>query len=113
MGAIVAVIAVLPEDIWRIAWAWLRGISQPEVRGSFDYRMGWYVIVGTIPVGIAGLLGRDLITGALRNLWWVAGALIVWSGVMVLAERWPPSADTSATSRSATRSSSGSCSAFR
>jgi undecaprenyl-diphosphatase len=49
--------------------------------------MGWYVIVGTIPVGIAGLLGKDLITGALRNLWWVASALILWSVVMVFAER--------------------------
>jgi undecaprenyl-diphosphatase len=88
MGAIVAVIAYFRTDIWMIASAWVRGIVRPEVRGSFDYRMGWYVIVGTIPVAVAGLAGHNLVTGALRNLWWVAGALIVWSFVMLAAERF-------------------------
>jgi undecaprenyl-diphosphatase len=87
VGAIIAVIVFFRQDIWRIISAWVRGITQPQIRGSFDYRMGWYVIVGTIPVGVAGVLGKDLVTGALRNLWWVASALIVWSVVMVLAER--------------------------
>jgi undecaprenyl-diphosphatase len=87
MGAILAVIVYFWGDIIRIVAAWCRGIVRPEVRGSFDYRMGWYVIVGTIPVAIAGLAGQDLVTGPLRNLWWVAGALIVWSLVMVAAER--------------------------
>jgi undecaprenyl-diphosphatase len=87
MGAIAAVIVYFWRDIVAIAGAWLRGIVRPEVRGSFDYRMGWYVIIGSIPVAIVGLLGRHLVTGALRNLWWVAGALIVWSVVMVAAER--------------------------
>ena len=87
MGAIVAVILYFRHDIWRILSAWCRGIVKPEVRGSFDYRMGWYVIIGTIPVAVVGLVGQSLITGALRNLWWIAGALIGWSVVMVLAER--------------------------
>ena len=58
VGAIVAVIVYFRQDIWRIVSAWVRGIAKPEVRGSFDYRMGWYVIVGTIPVGVVGLLGQ-------------------------------------------------------
>ncbi len=87
MGAIVAVILFFRHDIWNITSAWFRGFKDTSIRGSLDYRMGWYVIVGTIPVVIAGLAGESLITGPLRNLWWVAGALIVWSGVMVLAER--------------------------
>ena len=87
MGAIAAVIVYFRRDIWVIMSAWCRGLVQPEVRGTFDYRMGWYVIVGSIPVVVVALLGKDLVTGALRNLWWVAGALIVWSVVMVAAER--------------------------
>ncbi len=87
MGAILAVILYFRVDIWHITSAWFRGLASPDVRGTFDYRMGWYVIVGSVPIVIAGLAGESLITGALRNLWWVAGALIVWSGVMVLAER--------------------------
>jgi undecaprenyl-diphosphatase len=49
--------------------------------------MGWYVIIGSIPVGVAGLLGKDLITGSLRSLWVVGGALVAWSAVMWAAER--------------------------
>jgi undecaprenyl-diphosphatase len=87
MGAIAAVIVYFRRDIWVITSAWCRGLVRPEIRGTFDYRMGWYVIVGSIPVVVVALLGKDLVTGALRNLWWVAGALIVWSVVMVAAER--------------------------
>ncbi|MBA2561106.1 MAG: undecaprenyl-diphosphate phosphatase [Propionibacteriales bacterium] len=87
MGAIAAVIVFFRSDIATIATAWVRGITKPEVRGTFDYRMGWYVILGSIPVVVVALLGKDLVTGALRNLWWVAGALIVWGVVMVAAER--------------------------
>ena len=65
----------------------MRGVARADARDTLDYRMGWYVIVATIPIGIAGLLGKDIVTGPLRNLWWVAGALIAWSGVMVVAER--------------------------
>jgi undecaprenyl-diphosphatase len=49
--------------------------------------MGWYVIVGSIPVGIAGLLGKNLVTGPLRSLWVVGAALVLWSAVMWAAER--------------------------
>jgi undecaprenyl-diphosphatase len=87
VGAILAVVLYFWRDIWNITRTWFRGIGDTSVRGSIDYRMGWYVIVGTIPVVIAGIAGDSLITGPLRNLWWVAGALIGWSVVMVLAER--------------------------
>ncbi len=87
VGAIAAVLLYFRKDIRTIAGAWFRGITNSDVRGSFEYRMGWYVIAGSVPVGIAGLLGKDLVTGAFRNLWWVASALVAWSVVMVLAER--------------------------
>jgi undecaprenyl-diphosphatase len=87
MGAIAAVIVYFATDIWRIAVGWLRGLVRAEYRGSLDHRMGWYVIVGTIPIGVVGLLARNFIKDDLRSLWVVAVALIVWSGVMLLAER--------------------------
>ena len=87
MGAILAVLLYFRHDIARIAVAWLRGIAKPEYRGSFDHRFGWYIIVGSIPIGIVGFLGKDVISGPLRSLWWVAGALVVWSAVMWFAER--------------------------
>lgn len=87
MGAIAAVIVYFFRDIANIAKAWVLGLVKPEYRGQFDHRMGWYVIIGSIPVGIAGFLLRDFITGGLRSLWVVAIGLIAWSGVMWFAER--------------------------
>ncbi|WP_329000006.1 undecaprenyl-diphosphate phosphatase [Kribbella sp. NBC_00709] len=87
VGAIAAVVLYFWKDISRIAVAWVRGLAKPEHRGEFDHRMGWYVIVGSVPIVIVGFLARDLISGPLRSLWWVAGALIGWSVVMVAAER--------------------------
>ncbi len=87
MGAILAVVVYFARDIARIATAWVRGLFDAEWRGHRDHRMGWYVIVGSIPVGVAGLLGKDLIKGDLRSLWVVGTALVVWSAVMWLAER--------------------------
>lgn len=87
MGAIAAVILFFFKDIWKIIRAWTLGLVKPEYRGQLDHRMGWYVIVGTIPVGIAGLLLKDVIKNDLRSLWVVATGLLVWSVVMVVAER--------------------------
>jgi undecaprenyl-diphosphatase len=87
MGAIAAVVVYFARDIWNIIRAWTLGLVRSEYRGQLDHRMGWYVIVATIPVGVAGLLGKDLITGVLRSLWVVAVALIAWSLVLWLAER--------------------------
>jgi len=87
MGAILAVILYFAKDIWRIALAWLRGLTQAEYRGTLDHRMGWYVIVGTIPIGIVGLALKNVIKDDLRSLWIVAAALILWSAVMITAER--------------------------
>jgi undecaprenyl-diphosphatase len=86
IGAIVAVLVYFRSDISRMARAWVLGLFKPEYRGTFDHRFGWYVIVGSIPIVVVALAGESLITGPLRNLWWVAGSLVVWSAVLVLAE---------------------------
>jgi undecaprenyl-diphosphatase len=87
VGAIAAVLVYFRRDIWRMSAAWASGLVRPERREGFDYRFGWYVIAGSVPIVVAALFGRSLVTGPLRSLWWVAGALIAWSAVMVAAER--------------------------
>ena len=86
IGAIAAVVLALRADIFRIAGAWTGSLRHPD-RRSTDSRLGWIVIVGTLPIGFAALAFRSVITGPLRSLWWVAIALIGWSVVMVVAER--------------------------
>jgi undecaprenyl-diphosphatase len=86
VGAIIAAIFFFAKDIWRIIRGFVVGLLRKEERG-FDYRFGWCVVVGTIPVAVVGLAGKSVISGALRSLWVVALALILWSGVMIWAER--------------------------
>jgi len=85
VGAILAAIVYFFKDIVRIVGGFARGLFSAEHRG-FDYRFGWYVIVGSIPIGVIGLFGKHIIVGPLRSLWVVAAGLIVWSAVMVFAE---------------------------
>jgi undecaprenyl-diphosphatase len=87
MGAIAAVLIYFFSDIWRIAVAWFKGLFRPEYRGHFDHRFGWFVIAGTLPIGVVGFLLKDVISGPLRSLWWVGGSLVVWSAAMWWAEK--------------------------
>lgn len=87
VGAIIAVIVYFRSDIGRLFLAWVRGLSAKEARSDPDYRFAWYIIIGSIPIGIIGFAAKDIVSGGLRNLWFVVAALVLWSGVMYLAER--------------------------
>lgn len=88
LGTEAAVLIYFAKDIWRITRTWVVGIWDSSVRSSLDYRMAWYVIVGTIPIGIFGFLFKDQIRTAGRNLWLVATTLIVFAFVLAFAEYW-------------------------
>jgi undecaprenyl-diphosphatase len=85
-GAIVATFIYFHRDIVRLLGAWGRGLVSSSARRHPDYRFAWYVIAGSLPVAVVGFLGRDLVKGPLRSLWVVSAALILWSGVMYVAE---------------------------
>jgi undecaprenyl-diphosphatase len=87
IGAIVAVIVYFRREIMAIIAAFFRGLRHGDQRTSVEYRLGWYVIAATIPIGVAGLLLRHVVEGPLRSLWAVAAGLAVWSAVMLYAER--------------------------
>ncbi len=86
IGAIIATFVYFARQIARLAVAWFRGLGSAPARQVHDYRLAWAVIVGSIPVGVAGFVFKDLIENQLRSLWVVAGALIVWSLVIWWAE---------------------------
>jgi undecaprenyl-diphosphatase len=87
MGAIAATVVYFFKDIVRLLGAWFRGLRNAEERTHHDYQLAWAVIIGSIPVGVVGFLGRGAIKGGLRSLWVVVAALILWSVVMWAAER--------------------------
>lgn len=86
VGAILAVLVYFFKDFVRLARAWGKGLVSSEARQDYDYRFAWYVIAGSIPIGIVGYFGQDFIKGPLRSMWFVAGSLIIWSAVMAFAE---------------------------
>lgn len=87
VGAIAAVLVYFRRDIGSLAASWFRVLVDPVARGGPEYRQAWYVIAGSVPIALVGLLTKDLVAGPLRSLWVVAVALIAWSGVIYLAER--------------------------
>lgn len=86
LGTELAVVVFFAKMIWKILTGWFKGWVDKESRGQ-DWKMGWFVIVGSIPIGVLGLLGKDLIRDALRNLWITASMLILFSLVFIVAER--------------------------
>jgi undecaprenyl-diphosphatase len=87
-GAVLATVIFLRKDLIRIVTGWFQGLfGGAEGRQQPDYKYGWAIILGSIPIGIVGLLFQDQITTTLRSLWFVAGALILWSFVMWFADR--------------------------
>jgi len=87
MGAILAAVLFFRRDILRIVTAFVRGVGSSEARQEFDWRLALCVIIGSVPIAVAGLALRHVIEGPLRNLWVVAAGLVLWSAVLVYAER--------------------------
>ena len=85
LGTEAAVLVYFARDIVRIVKAWWAGVFD-AVRRNADYWLGWWVIIGSIPIGVIGLLFKDQIRTGARNLWLVATALIVFSLVIAAAE---------------------------
>ena len=86
VGAVLATLLYLRRDIVRILTAFFRGLRHPGERHELDFRFAIAVLLGSIPIGIVGLLFKDQIETTLRSLWFVGGALILWSGVMFWAD---------------------------
>ena len=87
VGAIIAAIIYFWADIVRIVTAWFKGLNNQQARQDPDYTLGWGIILGSIPVAVVSVALKDYIQGPLRSLWVIAGALILWSGAMWLADR--------------------------
>ena len=86
-GAVLATLIFLRDEFRRIVFAIIRGLFRSGWRADPDWKFGWAVVLGSIPIGIVGLLFQHQIETTLRSLWFVATALIVWSGPMFYADR--------------------------
>lgn len=90
LGTMAAVLAFFWRDIVRIASAWARSLWTPQLRGTLDARMGWYLIVGTIPIVIAGVAFSGQIKTVARDVRLAAAMMIVFGLLLYAADRWGP-----------------------
>ncbi|WP_125098481.1 undecaprenyl-diphosphate phosphatase [Leucobacter chromiireducens] len=87
IGTEAAVIVFFWRDIVRIIGRWFSSLTGKVDRKDPDALMGWWIILGTIPIVVLGLLFQDQIEGTLRSLWFVAIMLIVFGILLGIADR--------------------------
>jgi undecaprenyl-diphosphatase len=87
IGTELAVLVYFRKDIWRIGSTWVRSLAKPELRGHLDARMGWFIIIGSLPIVVLGVLLKDVIERDFRNLWLIATTLVVMGIVLGFADR--------------------------
>ena len=90
LGTMAAVLLYFRADLWNIATAWLRELRKPYKQRSHEANLGWFIILGTIPISIFGFLFKDQIESGARNLYLIGSALIAFSFVMLAADRIGP-----------------------
>ena len=87
LGTMAAVLVYFRRDLWRIAVAWLRELRTPWAQRSQESKLGWFIVLGTIPISIFGVAFSDQIESGARDLYLIGSALILFSFVMLAAER--------------------------
>jgi len=88
LGTEAAVIVYFAKDLGHLIAVWFRGFRTPMVRITADYKIAWLVIIGTIPIGILGVLFKHQIETVARNLWLIATTMVVFGILLGLAERF-------------------------
>ncbi|GAA3563378.1 undecaprenyl-diphosphate phosphatase [Amycolatopsis ultiminotia] len=87
IGTELAVILYFGKKIGRILRAWFFSLTRPQWRGDPDARLGWLIIVGSIPIVVLGLLLQDQIDATFRDLRITAATLIVFGVILLIADR--------------------------
>ncbi|MCQ9165782.1 MULTISPECIES: undecaprenyl-diphosphate phosphatase [unclassified Arthrobacter] len=88
LGTEAAVLVFFWRDIVRIIKAWLGSLRGSVPRDAPDARMGWLVIIGTVPIAVLGVVFQHYIESTLRNLWIVAVTLIVFGLILAVADTY-------------------------
>lgn len=86
IGTELAVLVYFWKKITRIIGRWFRSFNGSVPRDDADVRLGWIVIIGTLPIGVLGFLFQDVIRDTFRNLWLVAIVLIVFGLILGVAD---------------------------
>jgi len=91
IGTELAVLLYFRKDIARIAAVWLaKVVIRREIPGSSaqDVRLGWMIILGSVPIVVLGYLFQENIRNAFRSLWLIAIVMIVFGIILGIADRF-------------------------
>jgi len=91
IGTELAVLIFFRNDIKQIISAWFRQLTKRPSLSSTeksDARMGWLIIVGSLPIGALGYLGKDVISNDFRSLWLIASTLIIFGIILGVADKY-------------------------
>lgn len=87
LGTMAAVVLYFWQDLLRIGFTWTRSLRDPALRGELDARLGWYLIIGTVPIVIFGFsFSHQIETGA-RDLYLIGTTLILLGLLLLVAEK--------------------------
>ena len=87
LGTETAVLIYFRRELWSIGTTWLGSLRDPALRARPEARIGWFIVVATIPIVILGLVFESQIENGARNLWLVGSMLIVFGLVLLWADR--------------------------
>jgi undecaprenyl-diphosphatase len=87
LGTEAAVVVYFAADLWRIISRWFLALVGRLPRNDPDARMGWFIILGSLPIVILGLVFQTAIETTLRSLWVIAISLIVFGILLGIADR--------------------------
>ena len=97
IGTELAVLIFFRNDIKTIVLSWFKQVllrAQLSPEGKSQARMGWLIIIGSIPIVILGYLGKDIITNDLRSLWLIASVMIIFGVILGVADKFGKSEKT-------------------
>jgi undecaprenyl-diphosphatase len=87
LGTEAAVVVYFAADLWRIISRWFLALFGRIPRNDPDAKMGWFIILGSLPIVILGLIFQTAIETTLRSLWVIAISLIIFGILLGVADR--------------------------
>jgi undecaprenyl-diphosphatase len=87
LGTVAAVLIYFRKDIVSLVAAFFRGLARREPFGTLESRLAWFVLVGTLPVGLCGLAFKKLIENQFRSLYVISASLIILALILFAVER--------------------------
>lgn len=87
MGTLIALFAYFWSDILKILSAWFKSIFKGGIKESVEARIGWLIILGTIPAVLAGLLFKDFFEALFSKTIYVAVLLLMTGVFLILSDK--------------------------